>query len=414
MPKRFILLLLLFVEVFCARELKYYSLEGEYPDAKCLDGSPGGYYFDPSPNPDFKDDWIIYTEWGGWCYEIADCYERSKTLFGSSTQWSETKTILYGPMSDNNVTNPTFSNFNRVYMAYCDGASFSGNRENPISYNNSLIYYRGQNIFDSVYDSLISTKGFSSAKNVLLTGSSAGGLAVYLHADYVMEKYLPTTLEKFKILPDSGFFLNHKNLNNKFIYEAQMRNVVNIQNCSLPKNCLQGKSSNEFWKCFFAPEIYKTLETSIFILNSVYDLYQTQCILTEEFVSLDNTVHACSAIPGWYNCTQEMNFCTPSQIEILTEYKNDILYQMQESSNWNKSGNGAFLFSCYSHKAMTYPGNWHIISVDGVSMQEAVTLWRNSQDNPAEDHIYLPCTYNQSKPYNCNPTCWPSIISKVV
>jgi len=192
-----------------------------------------------------------------------------------------------------------------------------------------------------------------------------------------------------------------------------MKNIVRMQNCTLPKNCIAGKQSKEMWKCFLAPEIYNSLDSPVFILNSVYDLYQTQCILTEIFVGINNTVHDCSAIPGWFNCTQQMDLCTPEQISVLSSYKDDMLAQMNSSSRWRKQGNGAFLYSCYSHKAMTYPGNWNFITRDNTTMQQAVTRWWLSENESATLHSYLPCTFHPHKPYNCNPTCWPSIISKI-
>ena len=42
---------------------------------------------------------------------------------------------------------------------------------------------------------------------MLLSGGSAGGLAAFLHADYVRSRFKDTV--KFKAAPISGFFLNH-------------------------------------------------------------------------------------------------------------------------------------------------------------------------------------------------------------
>ena len=40
--------------------------------------------------------------------------------------------VSAGSMSASCETNPDFCNFNRVYMPYCDGASFSGDREEAV------------------------------------------------------------------------------------------------------------------------------------------------------------------------------------------------------------------------------------------------------------------------------------------
>jgi hypothetical protein len=45
-----------------------------YPAAKCLDGSPAGYYFRNATKPDDVDNWIIFLEGGGevrsWCFAL--------------------------------------------------------------------------------------------------------------------------------------------------------------------------------------------------------------------------------------------------------------------------------------------------------------------------------------------------------
>lgn len=39
-----------------------------------------------------------------------------------------------------------YCNFNRVHMAYCDGNSFSGNADEPVTVNGKKIYFRGKRI----------------------------------------------------------------------------------------------------------------------------------------------------------------------------------------------------------------------------------------------------------------------------
>lgn len=83
------------------------------------------------------------------------------------------------------ANNPDFCNFNRVYMAYCDGNSFSGNRDEAVVVGGKPLYFRGRRILDAVLSYLMENYNLGAAENVLLTGCSAGGLATYLHTDYV-------------------------------------------------------------------------------------------------------------------------------------------------------------------------------------------------------------------------------------
>lgn len=42
-----------------------------YPEARCNDGSPAGYYYKPAPSD--SDDWIVMLESGGWCWDDPSC-----------------------------------------------------------------------------------------------------------------------------------------------------------------------------------------------------------------------------------------------------------------------------------------------------------------------------------------------------
>ena len=45
---------------------------------------------------------------------------------------------------------PRFWNWNIAYAKYCDGASFSGNRSEPIDANSTLLYFRGARILKAI------------------------------------------------------------------------------------------------------------------------------------------------------------------------------------------------------------------------------------------------------------------------
>lgn len=74
---------------------------------------------------------------------------------------------------------------------------------------------------------LMEDYGMSRAKEIVLTGCSAGGLGAFYHADYLGDfftKNIPS-LQKYKVIPISGFFLRHETVEKKTVYEDQMRNL---------------------------------------------------------------------------------------------------------------------------------------------------------------------------------------------
>ena len=57
------------------------------------------------------------------------------------------------------------------------------------------IWYRGRPLLDALYDHLLAA-GLAQASEFLFAGCSAGGLTVYMHADYIasrMKKEAPST-----------------------------------------------------------------------------------------------------------------------------------------------------------------------------------------------------------------------------
>lgn len=99
---------------------------------------------------------------------------------------------MHGLLDADPAINPMMYNWNKVYIGYCDGASFGGNV--PLGTyvdgpdGKQKIYYRGKMILDSAFDSLLTDRNMKAASDVLISGSSAGGLAVLQHIDYLNDK----------------------------------------------------------------------------------------------------------------------------------------------------------------------------------------------------------------------------------
>nr|GMD86581.1 pectin acetylesterase 8-like isoform X1 [Ipomoea batatas] len=101
----------------------------------------------------------------------------------------------------NNVVD--FCSWNRVQVHYCDGSSFTGDVEEVNSTTN--LSYRGGRIFNGIMDDLLA-KGMANATNAILSGGSAGGLAVILHCDRFTSRLSPSA--RVKCLSDSAYFLH--------------------------------------------------------------------------------------------------------------------------------------------------------------------------------------------------------------
>ncbi len=117
------------------------------PTALCLDGSPGVYYIERGQYPKTI---VLYFEGGGWCGDkdlastIENCYQRSKTNYGSSKSYPATVSYSDGILSDNH--NNEFRYATRIILRYCDGSGHQGTKSSPVVYKDAKLYFRGNNI----------------------------------------------------------------------------------------------------------------------------------------------------------------------------------------------------------------------------------------------------------------------------
>jgi hypothetical protein len=67
----------------------------DYPQAKCLDGSPAAYYLDVATNPANANKWVIYLAGGGECDTEAACQYQTNGALGSSKYFSAASDSAY-------------------------------------------------------------------------------------------------------------------------------------------------------------------------------------------------------------------------------------------------------------------------------------------------------------------------------
>ena len=106
--------------------------------ARCLDGSPGAYYIRKGAGSG-ANKWFIHHQGGGWCESYDDCLDRSKGRLGSSKGYGPTNGMGGGYFSPLPSENPMMYSWNSVFLAYCDGGSFSGNNQTITTHKNTSL-----------------------------------------------------------------------------------------------------------------------------------------------------------------------------------------------------------------------------------------------------------------------------------
>jgi len=386
----------------------------DYPDAQCLDGTPGAFYFQAATEPSRDTVWEIYFQGGGWCYDEEDCLNRAQNSALGTSDGAAATYVAGGLLSDSCSVNPSFCNVNKVFMHYCDGNSFTGDLDGSLTIDGVDVFFRGKRILDAVLDVLTGSTeyGLSAATDVLLTGCSAGGLAAYLHADYIGD-YLASTapdLFRYKVAPISGFFLNHETVENKTVYGDQIQYAFDMQNSTagVPAACVANQASGEEWKCNFAAEAYKVMSTPVMVLNSALDSWQTSCIYASEPLPKSSNANGnCSSAAGWEDCANDPDNCTEAQLPAMNTYLWDFVGTVNDAKTSVKAGNAAFLHSCHTHCEGQNDADYTSFQVGHSSMQEAVETWWSSEPGTAPV-VTVPCQYGSDSgkpPYDCNPSC---------
>jgi hypothetical protein len=184
-----------------------------HPDAVCNDGTPAAYVLRPGNGPAAKR-WLIYLEGGGECATSDDCLARSKSTPGLMSNAGVVDGAAFGGdlggiKSTSPTVNPDFYDATIVQLQYCSSDGWTGDRAGDPSLPTSDArhwHFRGRKIVEAVLADL-GGRGLTEASDVLLLGSSAGGVGVFNNADDVRDA-LPAGV-RFAALTDAGFILDY-------------------------------------------------------------------------------------------------------------------------------------------------------------------------------------------------------------
>ena len=240
------------------------------------------------------------------------CPPTPLSFLGSSTKYPADLGDKGGITLDDPVHNPDFATWNVVYAPYCDGGSWSGEREGAVPVPATAtaataaatatatataaaidaplkaIYFRGRANMRAMVASLLSEGGLDLATDIIIDGGSAGGLTTLLHADYFKslvvaghqdgEAAAAASLH-YGAIGDAGWFrpdasMDHKN------YTGLMHNMFALMNATTHAACEAAQPpTGDRADCAFAPVVFPHMEADMFVLEGGYDSWQVINIL---------------------------------------------------------------------------------------------------------------------------------------
>ena len=288
-------------------------IEG-YENTVCMDGSLPVYYY-ANGTGSGRNKFLFHFQGGGWCYNERECYEAA--VYNAPWPPSSTKALpkrMSYPREDTDgmgylnyqkEKNPFLYNWNVVFVIYCDGGSFASDSE--ANFNGQSLQFRGKRIREAVIQEVFKKHALAEASDVVISGCSAGGLAVLMGIDQIAKTiYQRNKGVNLKALVDSGFFAEYSSglteydntepQNVKLMkkmgafdpinpatksldYAYALKYVFRMMNMKhgINPDCIRDNLSVDGGsKCMFGETLGKYVQTPMFVLQSKYDSWQIQ------------------------------------------------------------------------------------------------------------------------------------------
>ncbi|CAI7728424.1 unnamed protein product [Closterium sp. NIES-53] len=360
--------------------------------AKCLDGSPPGYYFRPGSGAG-KDSWHVFLPFGGWCTTPGECKWRATQIHYGSTKPALQATNPFnnalqgyrGILSTNKTDNPRFYNWNLVMPVYCDGGGFAGRAGFKNVSGSEGVYLLGWNIIKAVLTDVTDRRGLKTASQVLLSGVSAGAEAVVTLCDQLPA--LVPSAKTTKCLMDSGFFLDALDRKKKHTFKKTIIRMAALHDFIGNPRCARAQDATSKWKCFFPEHATKFIKSQVFIVNSLFDInalilgnqlppmnrsYAHDCI--NEVMSvpdLKKEIEANTTSPQDLAAQNANKKCTSAESQAMIGFAQ----QLQQTTRSLKSAKfSSFIAYAPNHGTINYEA-WNTFVSNGLSLRETVENW---------------------------------------
>ena len=252
----------------------------QFPNARCLDGSPFGiYHAPPTPgaSPEEQKIWVVLLNGGGLCTHASDCMSRAHTSLGSSASFSKVYDMDSVSLLSSDQRNP-FRNVNRVFVPYCSGDMHAGQRTAPGPNNSTWgLYFSGYHNIQATVRYLSTRYKLNTTGNILIwSGGSAGGVGVFSTLDFVAESLPAVRVVGVPVggFPPEIFWSSTKDskVPNEDIRTPAFRENNELYNAVLPSACAHALGPARSYMCGVPHIAYPYLQTPVFVIQAKTDV----------------------------------------------------------------------------------------------------------------------------------------------
>lgn len=354
------------------RELQVVNLDEKEVASRgshCIDGSNPGIYHQPGTDDGH---WVFWFQGGGVCNDEADCVSYLSGVPEPAGTMDSEPLQAYG----------AFANYHHVFFPNCDLGLYIGDRDEPVSHNGHTMYFQGARIVKHVVD--IMSANYSMT-DVLFSGGSGGGQALYAGADY-FKSLMPSTVTRFGVAPMNGWYAEGGIDELKDLYT-----MANMES-TISEGCKQAFAEGERHNCIDPATSYKYIEANVFMVQ-IFDY-------TFEWNATD------SAITTAYNaCLSEpSSACTDEGVELLQEHLDNYTSKLKTYPKYTEHGQGGFLSTCTTHSFYN-DDTFNQYANNGVTAGAAIEQWWESLGTNPPPVWYLPCQLGTSKNAQCESSC---------
>lgn len=362
----------------------------DYPDAKCLDGTQAGFYYEGSTNKK----WVIYLNGGGECDNKEACEAQMSSALGSSKYFKDTADSNgWYIASDDCSINPDFCAWNHVFNPYCTQDLHSG-QVRTLDDANFHMHFSGHLVLDAILSELEKLpNSIRDAEEIILSGASAGGIGVWMNLDYIAKRY-PFAKVTGLGIASHYYYATYYNGSNAMgpggmadFRREPMDDTMRLYNAYTNWDCKTQHLIENPAQCMFSNYSWPSVKSRMFMVQA-----QTDQVVLEG-----------------HDCFPRDHMEEPEEQAFMQQWHDNMTIALQpffsddppmvSQDNMEKHQFGAFAAACYTHTTFSHDKP----IINGMNMYQAFHnfYYQEKDTDPASFLVADDCGMM------CNPTCPP-------
>lgn len=253
-----------------------------------------------------------------------------------------------------------------VWFAFCDGTSQTSDRDAPLVVDGKAIHLRGRALLDAHLYELEREHAFlSTATEVIVSGTSAGGLSAYLHSSYIRTQ-LRVPSARLVAVPDAGWWwdtLAYGSATARPWVDAFTPAIApSLWNATLRGSgatCLADHAADPV-RCFTQPYAYAYTDVPFFVVQSAADTAG---------------LSYCFRMPCRLSGNTGNGTCTPQEVAAIVDYGARMTSSVVAAQAAHGARDGHFITSCNQHEETCQAADWFGVTIGGLTMNDSFGAW---------------------------------------